>query len=161
MTSLSVHRFAVWNAWKRRPQEPFDEPPEQAGSTSIEPYDGYAGRVGYNDSAADGLDAVVANASLPVDREPTDVPFNSDGSGTILETSYGDEDINEAASSPPLARPALRRTTSLPDISLGERSDPGPSPALSAGKYTYRQEDDKRRRSMWEASGWTFVSCGG
>ncbi|BGP66383.1 hypothetical protein NBRC10512v2_007791 [Rhodotorula toruloides] len=120
-----------------------------------------------DDHEADNFDPVDVDLALPdppaelVQEEPTDLLLASDEASVVFDSSHNDVEAQEPTISPPLGRPSLRRTTSLPNIPLGEQSDANDSRSSSANKYTYRQEKDQRRRSMWEASGWTFVSCEG
>ncbi|BGP35798.1 hypothetical protein JCM10296v2_007650 [Rhodotorula toruloides] len=169
---LRFKKFAVWNAWNRRPQEPLDEGDELAAELTSEAHDAYHLALVNNnnneDDDADNLDTVGHDLALPdppadlVDEvEPTDLLFASDGPNGVHDPSYDGLGAEPSTTAPAPTRPALRRTTSLPNISLGEHSDAVDSRSSSSGKYTYRQEQDQRRRSMWEASGWTFVSCEG
>uniref|UniRef100_A0A0K3CUI9 BY PROTMAP: gi/647402561/emb/CDR48794.1/ RHTO0S20e01508g1_1 [Rhodosporidium toruloides] n=1 Tax=Rhodotorula toruloides TaxID=5286 RepID=A0A0K3CUI9_RHOTO len=161
-------RFAVWNAWNRRPQEPLDEVDEPEAEPAPEVHGAYDSALfSDDDDDADNPDTVDDELALPDppaelvnEGEPADLLLASDGSSGTLDPSYDGFEAEPSTAAPPLARPTLRRTTSLPNISLGEHSDAGDSRSSSSGKYTYRQEQGQRRRSLWEASGWTFVSCG-
>ncbi|KAK4331065.1 hypothetical protein RTBOTA2_006534 [Rhodotorula toruloides] len=143
-------RFAVWNAWNRRPQEPLDEVDEPEAEPAPEVHGAYDSALfSDDDDDADNPDTVDDELALPDppaelvnEGEPADLLLASDGSSGTLDPSYDGFEAEPSTAAPPLARPTLRRTTSLPNISLGEHSDAGDSRSSSSGKYTYRQEQD-------------------
>ncbi|BGP28021.1 hypothetical protein Rt10032_c14g5359 [Rhodotorula toruloides] len=162
---LRFKKFAVWNAWNRRPQEPLEEVNEQEADPAAEAHVIYDELPLNENVGAGAVDTVEVGLPLPdppaelVDEwEPTDLLLASDEASAVFTSLFNDGESQETTASLKSGRPRLRRRTSLPNISSGERSDSRGSRSASSSKYAYRREEYQRRRGMWEASGWTFVT---